>query len=490
MIENHNISFAIEKTYIHSVTASKDTLYKLGEIAEPGTTLGDFFSVYYASAAQAGAISEENKKIKKLRDSGEYLDEFNDMQPTSFMRHPGGIISMKHAVKFGASSTNSNVLSPKDISNFSMSKSIPNRPGYEKIVRMINSNNPISSDSEGNNIINIVVNNSVSSTSGASFDSFKAKVFNVKGVFDADALSSIKDLIFSIENKLPFINTTLNSIEVGAALSAIAERNKANGINTDIHIASNDNKFISSIRSGISTTNSEKLSDAKEGSIIITKNLNNVSYSEPVYEDGAIVNKPFYDIAEDGNNIIINMNRNVRPQLGYGNVTKGTIDHDSLISRSDINSLFEDYAGYNFVDMSNSIEDSEVKIPNKSKVILSVENSRGIIIKVPVTVIDSSVAKDSFGNDYFVYSVRDSKGNINQYADIDGDMISLFNDVNRLNRTAASNVIILVNEGESVNIKKLGNIKNYKVVGITNSNVPYVKSNIQTDEETNKMCTI
>lgn len=172
MMDEHNISFAIEKSYIHSVTASKDTLYKLGEIAEPGTILGDFFSVYYASAAQAGAISEENKKIKKLRDSGDYLDDFDGVQPTSFMRHPGGIVSMKHAVKFGASSTNSNILSQKDISNFSMHKSMPHRHGYEKINRLINSSSPILSDSDGNNIISIIVNNTVSSSSGAAFESF------------------------------------------------------------------------------------------------------------------------------------------------------------------------------------------------------------------------------------------------------------------------------------------------------------------------------
>ena len=490
MMDEHNISFAIEKSYIHSVTASKDTLYKLGEIAEPGTILGDFFSVYYASAAQAGAISEENKKIKKLRDSGDYLDDFDGVQPTSFMRHPGGIVSMKHAVKFGASSTNSNILSQKDISNFSMHKSMPHRHGYEKINRLINSSSPILSDSDGNNIISIIVNNTVSSSSGAAFESFRPKSFNVKGSFDSDSLSAIKDLIFSIENRLPFVNTTLNDVEISAAISAISEYNAANGIPTNIHIASSDSRFISSIRSGAKTTSSELISDAKDGSIIITKNLNSISYSEPANENGVSVSRGFYDIADSIGGIIINVNRNVRPQLGFGNITTGSIDHGSVINRSDISKMLDDYAGYNFVDMSKSIDDSKIRIPNKSKAVLSVTNSRGATVKVPVTVIDSTQTTDKFGNEYFIYSVRDSKGNISQYADIDGDMLSVFNDLNRLNKTSSSNVIVLVNEGESVNLKKIGNIKNYKVIGLTDSDVEYVKSNISADEEINKMCTI
>lgn len=69
-------------------------------------------------------------------------------------------------------------------------------------------------------------------------------------------------------------------------------------------------------------------------------------------------------------------------------------------------------------------------------------------------------------------------------------MLSVFNDLNRLNKTSSSNVIVLVNEGESVNLKKIGNIKNYKVIGLTDSDVEYVKSNISADEEINKMCTM
>lgn len=47
--------------------------------------------------------------------------------------------------------------------------------------------------------------------------------------------------------------------------------------------------------------------------------------------------------------------------------------------------MLDDYAGYNFVDMSKSIDDSKIRIPNKSKAVLSVTNSRGATVKVPVT---------------------------------------------------------------------------------------------------------
>lgn len=493
MISNHNISFSVDKTYIHSVTASRDTLYRLGEIAEPGTMLGDFFSLYYASAAQSGMIVEENKKIKSLKESGEAFaiqNDPNSIQNTTFMRLPGKIVSMKHAVKFGVSYKNSNRLSKSDIHNFDMKGDIPTILGYEKVLNIITSKTPIEYTGDGNNRIDVSVN-IITTSNGSVYDSVSNRTYNVKGKYTLTVMNAIKDLIYSIENKIPFINTTLNEQTVSAVLTAIEERNNANRIDVPVHIATDDKIFSSKIWNGRKTTESDRISDALPGSTVITKNLNNVDYYEIVNTENGSIDMDVYDMANRFNYSIVNINKNVYPQLGFGNIKGQFRDADAIVDVTKIQDLVDDFVGFNIVNLSKLIDKKSVYPTKGSVAKYNVFDSNGVIVSMNTVTVNSVEIKDApNGDKYRRYNVSDSTGAVSIVDDYNGDKLSAFVDLQYLNDKGIPNVVIIVDNASKFNLNRVSNINNYTIIQTTDNNIPYKKMNLEKDDKYNKMCTI
>lgn len=489
MIENHNISFTREKTYIHSVTASDSTLYNLGEAAEPGTLLGDFFSIYYASAAQTGAVVEENKRIKALREGEEYLDDNSDSKSTKFMRHPGKIISMKHAVKFGVSSQLSNTLSQLDIKNFKLREvSIPMHSS-DHIGNMISARTPVEYDGFGNNRIDVQVNTTVSS-GGEIFDKSEIRTFNVKGEYTLGTMYAIKDLIYAIENNLPFVNTNLSESIVSAVLAAIKEGRKAYGDALDVHIASNDNAFVSKINSGVRTTNSTSISDANNGSVVITKNLNNVEYTEPVYIKDDIEYMDVYNISKNFDITIINISKNVIPQSGFGFIKAATRDADLEIRESDIDALVKNYPGYAVVNLSKQFKNAPVEIVKGSVVTYQYTDSIGEKTDIIVTVNERKMLSAPNGDMFYSYTVTDMDGGVHVVNDFNDNILKPFTSVDKLNKLQFPNVIVLTEDASRFKLNRVSNINNYIVAQIDQTAPTYKPMNIPNGKDNNKMCTI
>lgn len=494
MISNHNISFTIDKTYIHSVTASKDTLYRLGEIAEPGTTLGDFFSLYYASAAQSGMISDENKRIKEIKDSPEFLQAQNDpnnSQSVEFLRFPGKIISMKHSIKFGASRKNSNTLSNLDIKMFEMKDSLPSLYGYEKVMNMISARTPIEYTGDGNNRIEVIVNKPIPSAGGDIYDSIEKRTYNVKGKYTLQIMNSIKDLIYSIENKIPFINTTLNEQTVSAVLVAIDEYNNANRLHSNVHVASDDVSFISKIWNGRKVTSSDKISDAPSGSTIIVKNLNNIDYYELVDTGDGLTDMDVYDMASNSDYTIISINKNVFPQLGFGNIKGQFRDADDVVSLGNIQSLIDDFTGFNIINLTKSINTRSIhpNVGSFGTYNVFIEDGR-IASKsvIKVNSITTGVAPN--GDTYRRYNVSDMAGTVHIVDDFNGNKISAFIDLSYVNENRMSNAIIISDNASKFNINGVSNVEYYRLFQTTSEPIPYKKMNIEKDDKYNKMCTI
>ena len=480
MREEFGISFSVDRGYIHSVTASQESLYRLAESNGDNPMVYDFFRMYYASAGQRNYLSDKNQDIRKAIESNSQ-DEYGDvLDINDYYKLPGAIISMKHAVKFGVKLNGSQVLSKEDIKIFGKQKSAP--IGASRTNAIVDMINPVKSDLNGNNTIDIVINSQKSMSNGDIIDSFEKKSFNIKGQYSKNTLLLMKDLLFSLENKIPIINTNLSDSEISAVLSSM----KDDGSLGSVHIVSNDSKFISGIQSGVVTTSSNNISDAIPGSVVLTKNFNNfIGYNESDLD--------VFELAELFNVTILNVNRNVQPALAYSNVSASTRDADIKISKSDYEAVILDHPGYTIVNADEKNLDksdiypvigSSVKLVDKSKKIVTIGNIYDIVdIDVDGDMHKIIKLTTKFG-DYSVHQVSSPLYNESVF-------IEPYINVATANKNSVKNAIIFTSNANSLNLKRLNNIGMYYIVEMNDSNTDKYKTKSEYDnDDINEMCTI
>lgn len=483
MRDEFNISFVLGPGYIHSVTASSEMLYNMAEKYWDNPYVADFFRMYYASASQRAYFIEKNNEIRIANDNA-FMSEFGDAgELNDYYKLPGAIISLTHAVKFGVYLEGANTLSKSDFNIIGNEFSKPNIFGSLDATSLIKSIRPIKSDANGNNIINIEVNSTVPMSNGDIVATSKTKIFNIKGEYTKQTLMAIKDLLYSIENKLPIITTNLSNKVVKLAIDAIVSQVTVNGdiSNRPVHVVSSNEQFAMEMASGNNFTYSENILDATPGSIVIMRNFNDITdYAETV-DNGFEMD--IVDLAESNNLVILSVNPNIQSMLSYGDISTRYKDPDIKTVPSKFEDVALDYPGF---------------IAVNADPMLLTQDTFKLASGMTVAYTETYAKKTTYPT--FISSKVDSNGEIwITLSNIDGEFTIKSSSTNFIetnidlafaNRKMVQKALIFTSDASRLNTSRFYNISEYRIVELNADNHPvYKKRDISDNQELNKKCT-
>ena len=485
-----NISFLVGDGYIHTITASPDNLYDIGEKYDNVPEVIDFFRMYYASAAQRGDIINKNKNISAgLNPDGSEIDvslaaEFGDIQ---YLPQPGPMISLKQAAKFGVIMPGANEISIYDTKTIGREVAKVRKPSSSESRSIISLLSPVQPSDEVSNgsKLKIQVNSTTSDSDGNVFDSSKAVYYDVNAAPDSSLSWKLRDLIYSIENGLPYINVLLESDEVLDAIAAITRARKKNGKSTDVHILTDNDTIAHKYASGTRTTSSNKLSDAPDGAIIIAIDFNNAhNYIETVIdmdEAGNIISadKNAIDLASSRNYTIVNIAKSRRIPQAYGSVGASIpathkVNKDGLVNVLKANAdYFPVTAGKVFVPFTvgglalyKNVGDAGLRAVK----VRAVRKVDGALI---VDIIDNGI----------VTSVNPSKESSVELK----SSIS----ITEANKLALKKAIIVTGNASRLNQKSFTNIHNFKIVEVNDAHdSSFDNTDISNSDEMINKCSI